>query len=880
MSLSTLKPIYAKDYKALDIKIDRIKLTVQIWDNDTTVINESTIICKKKLSEIQLDGKSLSLQKIYINEKILDSSQYELNSTQLILKNPPKEFTLKTIVKITPKKNKTLLGLYYSKDMYCTQNEPEGFRHITYHIDRPDIMSIYTTRIEANQLEMPILLSNGILKDRGEINPQKNDKNQTQRHFALWEDPFPKPSYLYALVTGNLVYNQDFYTTLSGKKVDLRIYTREKDKNKTSHALNSLKKAMKWDEVNYNREYDLDLFMIVAIDDFNMGAMENKGLNLFNSSLVLADDNCATDEEFEAIESVIAHEYFHNWTGNRITCRDWFQLTLKEGLTVFRDQNFTADMTDETIKRIKDVSFIKTHQFPEDMGPNSHPIQPNNYIQIDNFYTLTIYEKGAEVIRMLYHLLGKNQFHKGMDKYFELYDGKAVTTEEFLLAMEIANQEDLSQFRKWYQQNGVPIIDVNTEHNSQTQVFKLKIKQKRALNDKNKQEGPLHFPVKLGLIDPIKSIAFKNSPESKVFSITQKEETLVFKNIPNKPVVSFLRDFTAPITVNFNQSLDELALLLKADTNPFNRYNASIKIASHYIESSIRGENLSISNEVISAYQSALKDKKISSAVKDYILSLPSIDELSHNQKEIDFIKHYKAKQNYMNQLTASLELDLMEIFESHQDPFYKHTKISVNRRRLKNKAMYLLFMLARSKSQSNHPIFKKTLEQYKKSKNMTDTFAALSLIAHLDQIDYTWVINDFLKKWQNDFIVLEKWFRVQILSDKNTLKETIGLTNHTLFLKNNPNHIRALYGSFTHNIPLFHKEDYSGYTFIIQTIATIDQFNPVIASGLLKRFYFYSKINAKSKATIKNLLKNHLQTKKLSSNTSEILQNTLKNNS
>ncbi|MGZ3634171.1 MAG: aminopeptidase N, partial [Parachlamydiaceae bacterium] len=572
------KPVLLKNYTPPNYLIKKVHLCFDLEDEKTLVTSKMDFIRNPESTSnfsLVLNGEELKLHSIKLDGRLLSDAEYDVDEKILTIHNPPQAFTLQIENEINPKKNTALEGLYKSGGIFCTQNEPEGFRRITYFLDRSDVMAKYTTKIMADQKRYPILLSNGNEIGRGSLD--------NGRHWVEWQDPFAKPSYLFALVAGDLGLVSDTFTTMSGRKIDLRIYCDKGNEGKCAHAMQSLIKAMRWDEEVFGLEYDLDIYMIVAVDAFNMGAMENKGLNIFNTSCVLGDPSTATDANYARIETVIAHEYFHNWTGNRVTCRDWFQLTLKEGLTVFRDQEFSSDMQSRAVKRIEDVMTLRGRQFAEDAGPTAHPIKPKSYLEVNNFYTATVYNKGAEVIRMIQTLIGKEVFCRGITKYFELYDGQAVTTEDFIYAMEQVSGRNFTQFRRWYSQAGTPIVEIDSQYDANKKTLSLCVKQRCEPTADNSEKEPFHFPLALGLLgkdghDLPLQIAGKRLSQS-LIEIAQPEETFVFENVEELPVLSINRNFAAPIKIEMDVSKSDLLFLMAHDSDPFNRWEAGQKLA-------------------------------------------------------------------------------------------------------------------------------------------------------------------------------------------------------------------------------------------------------------------------------------------------------------
>jgi aminopeptidase N len=717
--------------------------------------------------------------------------------------------------------------LYKSSGNFCTQCEAEGFRRITYYLDRPDVLSEYTVEIVADKARYPVLLSNG--------NPAGSGASEDGKHWAKWHDPHPKPSYLFALVAGDLKYIQDDFTTASGNKIDLRIYTQAHNIDKCEHAMVSLKKSMTWDEQVYGREYDLDVYNIVAVDDFNMGAMENKGLNIFNSKYVLADIASATDDDFDGIESVIAHEYFHNWSGNRVTCRDWFQLSLKEGFTVFRDQEFSADMGSRGVKRVKDVNLLRNYQFKEDAGPMAHPIRPDSYQEINNFYTVTIYEKGAEVIRMMHQLLGKEGFRKGTDLYFSKFDGQAVTTEDFVQSMEQANGIDLSQFRLWYTQAGTPELTVQTQYSSDKQTIEISISQLIPDTPGQKNKQPMQIPIALALFNEQ-----GDKLEETVIALNQREQTFKFEGINAKPYLSFLRGFSAPVKVQLDQSAEELAWLAKNDDDGFVRWEASQKLAVQFLLAEI-GEAQASSAKLFAALTDVFGFVLNQQDCDDWdivaqMLVLPSESYIGEQCEKIDPLAIHNARRKLIQSLAKDHQPALLALYQRMHDENYNTSHDGASRRAIKNATLPYLANL-------DQVCQKMVSDQYFAASNMTDQIAAFSSLLEFSSLDKQAFVADFYQKWQDDTLVLDKWFSLQ--AGALSLDEVTSLMQHTKFSLSNPNKVRALIGGFVaKNVTGFHKPDGSGYEFLADMILELNAINPQIAARLVSQFNSWKNFN------------------------------------
>ncbi|MEW8500018.1 MAG: aminopeptidase N, partial [Candidatus Thiodiazotropha taylori] len=701
MRTDNAKSIYLKDYQPPHFLVDQVSLEFDLQQDRTLVTSRLQMrrnpASTEQNPELVLDGEKLKLLQLAIDDQELDETSYQLDDHGLTIADVKQRFTLSTQVEIRPQENTALEGLYQSGKMYCTQCEAEGFRRITYFPDRPDVMASFDTTIIADKAAYPVLLSNGNCVQQQDL-PEG-------RHQVRWEDPFPKPCYLFALVAGDLRFQQDSYTTGSGREVDLRIYVEPENIDKCDHAMVSLKHAMAWDEERYGREYDLDIFMIVAVNDFNMGAMENKGLNIFNSKFVLARPDTATDSDFQHIEGVIAHEYFHNWTGNRITCRDWFQLSLKEGLTVFRDQEFSADMGSRGVKRIEDVRLLRSHQFAEDAGPMAHPVRPESYIEINNFYTVTVYEKGAEVVRMQANLLGAETYRKATDLYFERHDGEAVTTDDFVKCMEDASARDLSQFRLWYSQSGTPQVRVSTDYDEQQGRLQITFSQITPETPGQKQKKPFHIPIALALLDsqgeslPLNRRAgAAGSFKEQVLELTEATQTFVFHDLPQQPVPSILRGFSAPVKLEYDYSDDQLMFLMAKESDDFNRWDAAQTLARRtllkLVEACQQGQSLALPGGFVEAYRLALTDQQADKALLSELLSLPSESTIGDQMTQVDVEAIHQARQWLKQALAEALRDDFSAVYERNQSQAYEITSASIGQRRLKNLALNYLMSL------------------------------------------------------------------------------------------------------------------------------------------------------------------------------------------
>lgn len=834
------KTVYLKDYKTPDFLIPSVKLHAQLGENYTVVT--STLLIKKQGEHSRpliLDGEKIKLLGVTINTSMLNESDYQIDDQRLIINRVPNEFVLEIQTKLEPHLNTELSGLYQSSGNFCTQCEAEGFRRITYFLDRPDVLSTYQVTIVGNKESCPVLLSNGNLIQSGE--------NDDGSHWAKWYDPHPKPCYLFALVAGDLKHISDQFITKSGNTVELNIYTQAHNINKCEHAMASLIKSMQWDEQVYGCEYDLDIYNIVAVDDFNMGAMENKGLNVFNSKYVLADQQSATDSDFEGIESVIAHEYFHNWSGNRVTCRDWFQLSLKEGFTVFRDQEFSADMGSRGVKRIRDVQLLRAHQFKEDAGPMAHPIRPDSYQEINNFYTVTIYEKGAEVIRMMHSMMGADGFRKGTDYYFDTFDGQAVTTEDFVQSMEKANNVDLTQFRLWYTQSGTPYVQVAQTYKGDTLTLIFSQSCPETPGQQDKQ--PFQIPISIALFD---DDGVKQHEET--INLEESEQEFQFTGLTSKPTVSLLRNFSAPIKVGFEQSDEELVHLIKVDDNGFSRWEAMQRLCLKVLLPAI--ESLNIDEDgyqiLLSAFQSVLKAKNDDSAMLAEMLTLPSAGYIAELCHLVDPVAIINIRGLVITRLANDLETDFLQLYQKNQPQGdFSIDSDAMAKRALKNTALSYLA------ETDNEAHFKLIELQYQNANNMTDRLAAFKAIVHSDWRGRLTVIDDFYNTWKSDALVMDKWFAIQAMRPSNdTLIQVIALMNKSEFSMNNPNKVRSLIGAFTSNLASFHQKDGKGYEFLADRIIELNSINPQIAARVVSVFNNWKAF----KEPFSNLMKTELE--------------------
>lgn len=844
------KIIRLEDYTPSPFVIDSVELTADIFDSHTLITSKMVIERKNKNSEtLELNGENIEFLSLKFNgEEVKDN--VEVTQEKLFLKNIQSDkFEIEIQNKIYPASNKSMEGFYQSGDQLCSQCEAEGFRKITYFLDRPDVMAKYRTKMIADKKKYPFLLSNG--------NRIENGEAENGRHWVMWEDPFRKPSYLFAMVAGDFDVARDSFITRSGRKIDLEIYVDKGNLGKTPHAMKSLKDSMKWDEDTFGLEYDLDIYMIVAVDSFNMGAMENKGLNIFNSTYTLASRESATDFDFQNVQGVIGHEYFHNWTGNRVTCRDWFNLTLKEGLTVFRDQEFSSDMLSRAVKRLEDVRLLKDYQFPEDAGPMSHPIKPPSYIEINNFYTRTIYEKGAEVIRMIHTLIGKENFRKGMDKYFELFDGKAVTTEDFVHAMEVASGKDLTQFKNWYSRSGTPTLKVTSKVEGGE--FVVTIEQKYPKTPISvPEENILHMPFKIGLLNKKDS-----SMEEHLIEIKKMSETFKFKN-RGEIILSLNRGFSAPVHVEYDYSIADLMTLMGHDDDPYSRFEATQKIYYHvlnehlaqFIKTGVLPTKLD--ENFVTSLDSLLKDSLIDLSFKTYLLDLPVEGVWAQHFDAPDFDAIHAVHGN----LKKLIGTEFQSWFLSRYDELvrikeFELTPKAFGERAMKNQC--LTYLVASGFDQGKTAL----ISHFKSATNMTEEIHALNLLIKEGADLQDENVKAFYEKWKHDSLVMIKWFAgLSAYSSKNNAIEIIkSLEKDPKYQKDVPNYIRALYMQFSkNNLVAFHDKSGSGYDFLAERIITVDKFNPQVSSRIAGAFANISKLDDERKGKMKKALESILK--------------------
>jgi len=857
--------ILLSDYQPPVFQVETLDLVFEL-NADATVVTATSQLQRVHSGALLLNGEDLELLELSVAGRILDRSEYSYADGLLKVDDVPSSFEMKVKTRVSPATNTALEGLYQSSGNFCTQCEAEGFRKITFYFDRPDVLTVFSTKIVADKAQYPVLLSNGNLVDKGDL--------EGGRHFAVWQDPHPKPCYLFALVAGDLSLVQDSFSTMSGREVDLRIYVEAHNLDKCAHAMQSLKNSMQWDEQRFGLEYDLDIYMIVAVDDFNMGAMENKGLNIFNSKFVLAKPDTATDVDYQNIEGVIGHEYFHNWTGNRVTCRDWFQLSLKEGLTVFRDQEFSSDMGSRAIKRIEDVRLLRTHQFAEDAGPMAHPIRPDSYIEINNFYTLTVYEKGSEVIRMLHTLLGEEGFQKGMGLYVERHDGQAVTCDDFVAAMSDANDMDLQQFKYWYTQAGTPVLQVSDSYNADRLEYTLNFKQYTPDTPGQQDKRPLLIPVVVGLLGEGGENLAVDGP---LLHIDQDEQRVVFKNIHQRPVPSLLRGFSAPVKLEFAYTNEQLVFLAANDSDSFNRWEAMQNLALRLIHGLIddcqAGRELSLDSGFIDACDDLLQDRTQDKSLLAAALTLPSERYIAETMEVVDPDAIHAVREFIMCQLASTLRKSWLEIYhENNVQEQYLPEPADIAERSLKNTCLAYLMHLDSNES------FELCLSQCQDAHNMTDSLSALALICDYSGEARVDVLNSFYQRWQHDVQVMDKWFSVQagsVLPD--ALLQVKALMQHEKFSMHNPNRLRALLGAFCmNNTASFHNKEGGGYQLLADVVLQLNKTNPQVASRMVSAFNSWKRYDGHRQGLIKAQLQRIAAEPELSRDVYEIVNKAL----
>ncbi|MFI8418218.1 aminopeptidase N [Serratia sp. NPDC078593] len=840
---------YRHDYRAPDYTITDIDLNFDL-NADTTRITAVSQIKRQGAADapLLLNGEDLTLVSIQVEGQAWDA--YRLQDNQLVIEQLPEQFTLTIVNDIHPAKNSALEGLYLSGEALCTQCEAEGFRHITYYLDRPDVLARFSTRIVADKQRYPFLLSNGNKVAEGELDDG--------RHWVQWQDPFPKPSYLFALVAGDFDVLRDSFITRSGREVALELFVDRGNLDRADWAMTSLKNAMKWDETRFGLEYDLDIYMIVAVDFFNMGAMENKGLNIFNSKYVLAKAETATDKDYLGIEAVIGHEYFHNWTGNRVTCRDWFQLSLKEGLTVFRDQEFSSDLGSRAVNRIDNVRVMRGAQFAEDASPMAHAIRPDKVIEMNNFYTLTVYEKGSEVIRMMHTLLGEENFQKGIQLYFERHDGSAATCDDFVQAMEDASNVDLSLFRRWYSQSGTPTLTVRDEYNAEQQQYRLHVSQHTAPTADQAEKLPLHIPLNIELYGSdgeVITLQKNGLPVNNVLNVTEAEQTFIFDGVEHQPVPSLLREFSAPVKLDYPYSDQQLTFLMQHARNDFARWDAAQSLLAIYIKLNVakyqQKQPLTLPLHVADAFRAVLLDEKLDPALAAQILTLPSESEIAELFTVIDPIAIANVHEAITRCLAQEMTDEWLAVYHHNKTDGYRVEHGDIAKRALRNTCLrYLAFADAQQAD-------KLVAAQFRSADNMTDSLAALAAAVGAQLPCRDALMAEFDDRWHHDGLVMDKWFALQATSPASNVLATVrSLLQHRSFSLSNPNRTRSLVGAFASANPsAFHAEDGSGYQFLVEILSDLNTRNPQVAARLIEPLIRLKRYDAGRQALMREAL-------------------------
>lgn len=883
MYRDTPHPVRLEDYRPPEFQIDHVDLRFEL-DTDLTTVDAVLMLRRNPAATrgdgtLRLHGEQLNLEQVKIDGVALTPAEYRVETDTLLLHRVPDRFRLDTRVQIHPNLNTALEGLYQSGQMLCTQCEAEGFRRITYFLDRPDVMARYSTTLIADRARFPVLLSNG--------NPVEERDLGDGRHLTRWDDPFPKPSYLFALIAGDLSVVEDRFTTASGRDVLLRIYVEPHNLDKCDHAMRSLEKAMRWDEERFGREYDLDIYMIVAVSHFNMGAMENKGLNVFNDKFVLARPDTATDGDFQGIEGVIAHEYFHNWTGNRITCRDWFQLSLKEGFTVYRDQEFSADVGSRGVKRVADVRLLRAHQFPEDAGPMAHPVRPDSYIEINNFYTATVYNKGAELVRMQANLLGPELFRQATDLYFTRHDGQAVTTDDFVDCMEAASGRDLTQFRRWYAQAGTPCLAIDADYDAGQATYRLRIRQETPPMSGQSEKAPLHLPLHLplaiGLLDRtgndlalrLEGEPLERAPGTRIIELRERETHLCFVGVAERPVPSLLRGFSAPVKLRFDAPDADLMFLMRHDSDGFSRWDAAQTLMQRLLLAMAENPQTAIPDGFIAAFQTALLDAKSDQALLAEVLSLPLESYLGDQMEVVDVDGIHRARCALKRAIGQQLAEPLLRVYHAnHVETPYAFTPEAIGQRAIKNLALRYLV------AAGDETGIALCGAQFADAGNMTDSLAALRLLVDHGGAEGPAALDAFYRRWANEPLVIDKWFSVQATSSREgTLGAVLALMQHADFSLRNPNRVRSLVGAFcTANPVRFHDADGAGYRFLSDCVLQLDPLNPQIAARLLKPLMTWRRYDTGRQALMRAELERIMAANELSSDLFEVASKALGN--
>jgi aminopeptidase N len=878
------RTIRLADYRQPNYLIDSIALTFELDEPETRVASRLVIRAnfnrKKGVLPLRLDGRDLPLAAIRLNGRALAANEYKLDNQRLTIHQPPAEMVLELETVLRPDNNTRLEGLYRSGSMLCTQCEAEGFRAITWFLDRPDVLARYEVTIIGDPVRYPVMLANGNLVEQADM--------PDGRRRVRWVDPFPKPSYLFALVAGDLFEVSDHFVTASGRRVRLQFFVEAHNRDKCAHALAALKKAMAWDEKRFGLEYDLDQYMVVAVDDFNMGAMENKGLNVFNSRYVLASPETATDLDYENIEAVIGHEYFHNWTGNRVTCRDWFQLSLKEGLTVFRDQEFSGDQISPGVKRIRDVMALRSRQFPEDGGPLAHPVRPDSYIEINNFYTVTVYEKGAELVRMLQTLVGRAAFREGLHRYLERFDGQAATVEDFVEAIAMAGGRVLRQFLLWYSQAGTPLLKVSTLHDPITSTLVVALRQTCPVTPDQSCKKPFHIPVRIGLLDrqgrelelrPIGGPSSGPGADPGLLELRKEAEIFRFGGLDEAPIISLLRDFSAPVRLEYDYSDDDLRVLMAHDTDPFNRWEAgqilAVRVLRGLIEDHRQGRELVVPQAMVEVYGRILTGRGGGEAAYlSLLMTLPAEDYLAELEEVIEVAAIHAAREKMRFALATGLEEELLAGYRENLDVEpYSYDPGRAGRRQFKNLCLDYLARLGKPEH------LDLALNQFRKADNMSDESVALRILVHCKAPQAQEALAIFEKKWGHDPLVMDKWLVTQATAPyPETLAEVERLMNHPAFKLKNPNRVRALIGAFSQGNPVaFHAEGGAAYKFMAERVLEIDKFNPQIAARMAGCFNRWRRFPEKNRKLMRGELARLKMTAVLSRDLYEVVNKSLR---
>ncbi|UGQ45440.1 aminopeptidase N [Massilia endophytica] len=871
MRTDSPQTIYRKDYTPPSYLVETVELGFDLDPARTIVSSRLTLRHNpdSKNRDLVLQGEEIELVALRLNGVALDEGQYVLGANTLTIRKAPLNAVLEIETLCAPEKNTSLSGLYVSNGNFFTQCEAEGFRRITYFPDRPDVMARYTVMLRADKAKYPVLLSNGNLVEEGEL--------PDGRHYAKWEDPFKKPSYLFALVAARLVCQEETITLQSGREALLQVWVEEGNLDKTDYAMQSLKNSIRWDEERWGLELDLDRFMIVAVGDFNMGAMENKGLNIFNTKFVLANPRVATDIDYAGIEAVVGHEYFHNWTGNRVTCRDWFQLSLKEGLTVFRDQEFSADMigtdTGRAVTRIDQVRTLRQAQFPEDAGPMAHPVRPDSFVEINNFYTLTVYEKGAEVVRMYQTLLGREGFRKGMDLYFARHDGQAVTCDDFRAAMADANQRDLSQFERWYSQAGTPIVTARTRYDEKAKLFELTLSQRCPATPGQAKKLPFHIPVAVGLLDA----EGRDLIPTRVLELTEAEQTFRFEGIAAKPVPSLLRDFSAPVVLEYAYTDEELLHLFRHDSDPVNRWEAGQRLAMERLlklTAAVQaGEELELDYTFIAAQRALLLDESLDAAFREQALMLPSETVVAENMEVADPQAIHAARQFMRKTIATVLRSELLNTYRANATPgAYSPDAVSAGKRGLKNLALSYLALGGEAEA------LELAERQFNEATNMTDRSAALIALVHSGGSPSR-ILDAFYQEFKSEALVVDKWFSIQAMAPSTDVRAVRDLMRHPAFTLKNPNRARSLIFSFCNGNPAqFHAKDGSAYDFWAEHVIKLDAINPQVAARLARSMDRWRRYSPELQVHMRHALERVAAATPLSNDVTEVVSKALSN--